>query len=151
MSDNNLSISNREPLPIAAPLRPVETPGRASPDSDTGKPLPAQVEVGPVNVKARPDSAKAVREASQPERARPEEGKDVSLTDAVTQMNEFIQSTQRDLRFNIDRETGETVVKVIDRQTEEVIRQIPDEIFLKLARHLDENRDEPVHLFNGQA
>ncbi len=71
------------------------------------------------------------------------------VTDAVAQMNEYIQSTQRDLRFSIDEASGETIVKVLDRQTEEVIRQIPDEIFLKLARRLDAN--EPVHFFSEQA
>lgn len=72
-----------------------------------------------------------------------------SVREAVAQMNDYIQATQRDLRFSIDRESGETVVKVLDRQTEEVIRQIPDELFLKLARNL--NVDEPVHFFNEQA
>lgn len=68
---------------------------------------------------------------------------------AVAQMNEYIQSTQRDLNFTYDPESGETVVKVLDRATQEVIRQIPDEIFLRLAQHLDP--DEPGKLFSAQA
>lgn len=72
-----------------------------------------------------------------------------NVRDAVAQMNDYIQATQRDLRFSIDRESGETIVKVLDRQTEEVIRQIPDEIFLELARNL--SADEPVHFFSEQA
>lgn len=55
----------------------------------------------------------------------------------VAQMNEYIQSTQRDLHFSYDRDSGETVVKVLDRSTQQVIRQIPDETFLKLAQHKD--------------
>jgi flagellar protein FlaG len=68
----------------------------------------------------------------------------VSLTEmqehveaAVKQMNEYIQSTQRDLHFSYDKSSGETVVKVLDRGTQQVIRQIPDETFLKLARTKD--------------
>ena len=68
---------------------------------------------------------------------------------AVAQMNEYIQSTQRDLNFTYDPESGETVVKVLDRETQEVIRQIPDEIFLRLAQQLAP--DEPVSLFSAQA
>ncbi|MFC3115499.1 flagellar protein FlaG [Cellvibrio fontiphilus] len=68
---------------------------------------------------------------------------------AVAQMNEYIQSTQRDLNFSYDPESGETVVKVLDRETQEVIRQIPDEIFLRLAQQL--TPDEPVSLFSAQA
>lgn len=68
---------------------------------------------------------------------------------AVAQMNEFIQSTQRDLHFSYDRDAGETVVKVLDRETQEVIRQIPDETFLKLARDKDFNGG--LQLLNAQA
>lgn len=68
---------------------------------------------------------------------------------AVAQMNEFIQSTQRDLHFSYDRDAGETVVKVLDRETQEVIRQIPDETFLKLARNKDSNGG--LQLLNAQA
>jgi flagellar protein FlaG len=65
---------------------------------------------------------------------------------AVAQMNEFIQSTQRDLHFSYDAESGNTIVTVIDRSTQEVIRQIPDQIFLKLAETLDPQT--PLSLFN---
>lgn len=65
---------------------------------------------------------------------------------AVAQMNEFIQSTQRDLHFSYDAESGNTIVKVIDRSTQEVIRQIPDQIFLKIAENLDSQAT--LSLFN---
>lgn len=68
---------------------------------------------------------------------------------AVAQMNEYIQSTQRDLNFTYDPQSGETVVKVLDRATQEVIRQIPDEIFLRLAQRLD--MEGPGQLFSAQA
>jgi flagellar protein FlaG len=68
---------------------------------------------------------------------------------AVAQMNEFIQSTQRDLHFSYDKAAGETVVKVLDRGTQQVIRQIPDETFLKLARNRD--FDGSVQLLSAQA
>lgn len=68
---------------------------------------------------------------------------------AVAQMNEYIQSTQRDLNFTYDPTSGETVVKVLDRSTQEVIRQIPDEVFLHLAQQL--TPDEPVSLISAQA
>lgn len=68
---------------------------------------------------------------------------------AVAQMNEFVQSTQRDLHFSFDSDAGETIVKVLDRETQEVIRQIPDQIFLKLAQQLKGN--ESIHLVTAQA
>jgi flagellar protein FlaG len=68
---------------------------------------------------------------------------------AVAQMNEYIQSTQRDLNFTYDPSSGETVVKVLDRATQEVIRQIPDEIFLRLAQKMD--TEMPGTLFSTMA
>ncbi len=68
---------------------------------------------------------------------------------AVKQMNEYIQSTQRDLSFSYDKSSGETVVKVLDRATQQVIRQMPDETFLKLARSTDS--EGSFQLLNAQA
>lgn len=68
---------------------------------------------------------------------------------AVAQMNKYIQSTQRDLHFSYDQGSGETVVKVLDRATQDVIRQIPDAIFLKLAQRIDS--EGALHLLSAQA
>jgi flagellar protein FlaG len=68
---------------------------------------------------------------------------------AVKQMNDYIQSTQRDLHFSYDKSSGETVVKVLDRGTQQVIRQIPDETFLKLARST--GSEGSFQLLNAQA
>ena len=72
-----------------------------------------------------------------------------NVEQAVAHMNEYIQSTQRDLHFSYDIDSGDTIVRVVDSTTKEVIRQIPDEIFLKLAREL--NAGEPVPLLQAQA
>ena len=68
------------------------------------------------------------------------------LDQAVSQLNDFVQNVQRDLQFEVDNEMGQTIVKVVDQQTQEVIRQIPDEVALRLAEKLQQ--DEPLTLFN---
>lgn len=70
----------------------------------------------------------------------------VALTKAVSQLNDFVQSVQRDLQFEVDNELGKTIVRVVDQETSEVIRQIPDEVALRLAEKLQQ--DEPLTLFN---
>lgn len=60
------------------------------------------------------------------------------LKTAVSKLNDFVQNVQRNLSFSVDKETGETVVKVYDAQTKEVIRQIPAEETLKLAAAIDQ-------------
>lgn len=64
-----------------------------------------------------------------------EDPKDVEA--AVSQLSEYVQNYQRDIRFNVDQQTGRTVIKVIDSLTEKVIRQIPAEYVLKLVQRLD--------------
>ncbi len=65
---------------------------------------------------------------------------------AVAQLNDFVQSVQRDLQFEVDNELGKTIVRVVDQGTQEVIRQIPDEVALRLAENL--LQDEPLTLFD---
>lgn len=92
-------------------------------------------------------SLQATTEASKAEKlqARSEEQRD-ELNDAVSQLNDFVQNVQRDLQFEVDNEMGQTIVKVVDQSTQEVIRQIPDEVAMRLAEKLQQ--DEPLTLFN---
>ena len=44
-----------------------------------------------------------------------------------------------DLSFSIDKESGKTIVKLIDPATQEVIRQIPSSEMLAIAHSLDKS------------
>jgi len=68
------------------------------------------------------------------------------LDSAVTRLNDYVQSVRRDLQFEVDSDSGQTIVRVLDRETKELIRQIPDEVALRLAENLQQ--DEPLTLFN---
>lgn len=67
------------------------------------------------------------------------------VEDAVKSVRDFIAPTNSDLQFNIDQDTGATVVKVIDRSTQEVLRQIPSEEMLSIAKTLDDIKGLFVH------
>ena len=71
-----------------------------------------------------------------------------SVANAVTKLNDYVQSVQRDLEFSFDDELGRSVITVIDRNTQEVVRQLPDDLALELARKLQ--NDEPLHLFDAR-
>ncbi|GAA5316127.1 MAG: flagellar protein FlaG [Candidatus Pelagadaptatus aseana] len=71
------------------------------------------------------------------------------VDEAVSKLNDYVQSTQRDLYFAYDDSVSKTVVTVVDRNTEEVVRQIPNEVALTLAARL--NEEEPLRLFSAQA
>ena len=67
----------------------------------------------------------------------------------VSQLKDYVQSMQRDMDFHVDDATGRVVVQVIDSNTSEVIRQIPAEEILAIARHLADalESNEPKGFF----
>ena len=71
--------------------------------------------------------------------ANKEEVTEERLQEAVSQMNDFVQNLQRDLKFSIVDGSGETIVKVIDAKTDEVVRQIPSEEALELLSRFQES------------
>lgn len=59
------------------------------------------------------------------------------LQKAVDSMNDFVRSLRNTLNFSIDKDTGRTIVKVIDQATDEVIKQIPSEEMLAISKAID--------------
>ena len=60
------------------------------------------------------------------------------LEQAVSELNEYVQTLNRSLQFSVDDDSGRTVIKVVDPQSDEVIRQIPPEEILAIARVLQD-------------
>ena len=95
--------------------------------------------------------AKATVEAPQePKQSAPAQQPD-RVAKAVAQLNDYVQSRQRDLRFSVDDSLGRSVVSVIDRDSQEVIRQIPNETALQLARNLKDQQRRELELPNEQS
>ena len=63
-------------------------------------------------------------------------------------MNDYVQTVQRNIQFNLDDTSGKTIITVVDKDTSEVIRQIPDDVALKLAQDLQQS--EPLSLFKAK-
>lgn len=59
------------------------------------------------------------------------------VTEAVDKIRQFVNPINDSIQFSIDEDSGRTVVKVVDLQTQEVIKQIPSEEALNLAKALD--------------
>ena len=56
---------------------------------------------------------------------------------AMEDVRNAIAPVAQDLLFSIDEDTGKTIVKVVDASTDEVIRQIPSEEIISIAKALD--------------
>ena len=59
------------------------------------------------------------------------------LKEAIKATNDFVSLVNNAVEFSLDDDTGITVVKVIDKNTKEVVRQIPSEEMLAIAKALD--------------
>ena len=70
--------------------------------------------------------ASGVKEAAQPTRE--------VVAKAAADLQEFVSSMGRNLNFSIDETTGYNVVRVVNPDTGELIRQLPSEELLKISR-----------------
>ena len=59
------------------------------------------------------------------------------LKTAVDKLNQSMTASSQDLEFSVDEDTKQTVVKLIDRNTLEVLRQMPSKEALDIAKSLD--------------
>lgn len=60
------------------------------------------------------------------------------VDNAVSKLNDFMQNTpQRNLSFSVDEDTKDLVVKVTDSTTMEVIKQMPTEEALAVAKQIE--------------
>ena len=56
---------------------------------------------------------------------------------AVSDINKAMQFMSRQLEFSVDTDSDRTIVKVIDQQTREVIRQMPTKEALEIGKALE--------------
>jgi flagellar protein FlaG len=122
--------SNVTPLPVKLPAGVVSSPVIEK-TSSTGTVVAAK--------QTQTENTAALQQAGQQQ-----------VEQAVSSINEFVQNQQRTIRFSIDEQSGRDVVVVVDQLTDEVIRQIPNEELLVIARRLAEQGDDTLNLFSSQ-
>ena len=61
----------------------------------------------------------------------------LELQNSVKQLNDVAKLYSSQLEFSVDKETNIQVVKVVDQETQKVIRQIPSEEVMDIAKALD--------------
>ena len=91
--------------------------------------------IGAMTPPVRSDAAVAAAAAAAP-------GVPAALSEAdvgrvVAAANRALQQAGSGLQFSVDQNTGKTIVRVVDSETKQVIRQIPSEEMLELSRAID--------------
>jgi len=75
----------------------------------------------------------------------------VEVKDNLEKLNEYIPVTSTNLKFEFDDGGDLPIIKVLDKSSDEVIREIPTEEFREIAKALDEFADKLTNkglLFN---
>jgi flagellar protein FlaG len=103
-----------------------------------------QVRLSPVSEAASRTEAAPLRQNSalqQPQPANPrQQSADVAST--VSELNSRAQQVQRKLEFRVDEDSGRTIVTVRDKESGEIIRQIPPEEMIEIGQRLKELAEE---------
>lgn len=68
-----------------------------------------------------------------PAAAQPQEQE---LQEAVDQIRQHIEESRTGLEFRVDKDLGRVIVSIVDRKDGKVLRQIPGEDVLRIARML---------------
>jgi len=81
-----------------------------------------------------------VDETKKSESHEPIQSQAPKTEEMIEEVNQFVQSVQRDLHFSVDEDSGMTIIRVRDKESGELIRQIPEDIFLSLAQNLKDGQ-----------
>lgn len=136
MSDLTTQVTGHPGAVPGGATAPVRREGGKERVSDVAK--AAHIDAGGVSPGARAtaaDAAPAIRgSAPGAQRVSNEE-----LAENVGLLNDLIQNIRRELHFSIDDDTGRTIIKVIDSETDDVIRQIPPDEVLSVIEQLEQS------------
>ncbi len=83
--------------------------------------------------------AHQAKQSASPPAEKAREERKVSEEEAkkiVSEINNHLQISNTELNFSVDKETEKMVLKVVNSQTGELIRQIPAEDVLRLAARI---------------
>jgi len=116
---------------------PQETSGAPSTLSVLGKSNNRSTELQPVTKASPADIRKVNLSEDKDAKVNKEEVKN-----EIEELQQFNQSIDRSLQFQVDEELGVTIVRVVDRETDELIRQFPPEELLNLSRRLKELNEQ---------
>jgi flagellar protein FlaG len=119
---------------------PRVTVPSAAPPAGAGAGFPAQAAGAPVAALAPEITRPKIIPIERPQIKVDTEGDKKRLDQAIARMNERMQDGGRGLAFKIDPSIDRPVVTVTNQQTGEVIRQIPNEVVIRMARSIDESK-----------
>jgi flagellar protein FlaG len=99
----------------------------------------AEKSTEPENTSVTNDSEIAEDKSGSLSKAAPEQLERVQLESVAQQLQDFMQSMNRSVHFQVDKDSGRDVIRVLDKQSGEVIKQYPSEEVLGLVSKLSQS------------
>lgn len=131
--------------PQPAPTQPASTQPASTSQPDA---TAASIAASAVGVAA---TATAVSINATNQTARSAEPSKEQIHTAIEKIKQALPPNATNLAFSIDKDSQKTVVKVIDSQTNQVIKQFPSKEVLALAKQIGEFQESLGVLIRGQA
>jgi flagellar protein FlaG len=104
-------------------------------NSGNAYPLPSSPQAG---TGTPPAAATSAPQVSQPQQQQAPAPTAQQVQEAAKAVERVVQPKANALQFSVDQSTGQTVVRIVDGGTGDVIRQIPSEEILKIAQSIDQ-------------
>ncbi|HEY9099141.1 MAG TPA: flagellar protein FlaG [Thiobacillus sp.] len=76
--------------------------------------------------------------AEAPVQNAPRQPSAEELKNVVIAINKALQQSNQNLEFSVDTDTAQTVIRMVDTSTGELIRQFPSEAALAISRGIEE-------------
>lgn len=119
---------------------PINASSTPLPQSSGATTAPAQqTQAAPVE---RQPIAASGNNPPAPDIAESRERAAQELSQATQDISQYIQSVSRSLQISVDGDLGTTVIRVLDTETEELVRQIPAEEAIAIARYLADQQSK---------
>ena len=111
-------------------------------DSQVGAPKTSEVSKAKVSIQQQPheqntldrkelhDVVKHLRESVENQQQK--------LQESIQELDAKYPIFNSTLTFNIDKQSGRTIIRIVDNDTDEIIREIPPENLLKVTEKLSE-------------
>ncbi len=148
-----LPPATAKPAPAESPSAPAPAPQNSSSAAETaprGAESVARVASGVKVQKAEASSTDAASTEPAPPSRSVEEQR-AELEAALEKLNQHMRQNARDIEFNVDEMTNRTVITVRQRETGEIIRQIPSDGLLEFAHQVEMQLGDPKGLlFNSK-
>lgn len=146
--------------PVAMPPSGGRPPAAEAAPKAPSANLPASAERAPqaeaqassrVSPTAAPEPVNRIQtmEADQlaaKSRAQQAEAQQAELQVALERLNQHMRANARAIEFSVDNVTDRTIITVRQRDTGEVIRQIPSDGLIEFAHQIEEQLDDPKGL-----